>query len=1432
MKRTAFLLLFALLCVAGQADIVDAFRSAQPLDSAKKGIWPVTDRAMMRSLNGTWQLKVIKGVTKDQSVPAADASWGTIPVPGCWEPHGFCKPKYDYPDSLTGYYCTEFSVPREWKGQRIVLRFDGVLRGYDLWINDQLAGTWESAYNTCLFDITPYLNKKGPQQLAMRVYSHFKGYEFDCFDDWATMGIFRDVTLFAVPETHLSDLTVTTRMNGEVMVKTAVANATKHTTTSYEILDAQGKVVSTGGHIPNPHLWTAETPYLYTLRVYVKEKNKTLQTFTQKIGIKEWSIEGRSDSPLDSVKNVLKLNGQPIKLRGVNAHSTDPQTVKVISDDLTLKDMHMMKEASVNYMRLSHYPREPRFYELADSLGFYLVSEVPFGYGDKHLSSRKYQDILMTRANATVRRDKNHPSVLVWSVGNENPLPQTCVEVGDYVQQLDPSRPYCFPQVGSYFRRFWENQKEDDKAAGKHPFPSKAPIYAPHYPNTSQMGGFYQHLDRPVIFTEYCHTLGTSFEDHDRQWEIIERTPGIAGGSVWEWADQGMPFNVERLTLNVERQYSDSATNVQRQYSDSAANVQRSYGYEERVFTSPDGGFEMYGNKGTDGLVYADRTPLPNYYELQRNYARAFVYMEKGMAAYDRVTVYQPDDRFPVVGEPKDQVYLRITNRYDFLNLHDNVFFHWALTADRDTIARGTFTPGCEPHSSVVCGLRIPETSPQAFTIVHYDIEDKDGHTFLHQSFVLNKPEQHWTGNGDPLSLVQQGPLVRAGRKPTLAERIKQEGRLPEKYLLPVDNDQVKADIISEPLSDSGRDITFTLTPDTADVFRAELGLAWLLDPSIDRVQWIGQGPFASYPGRHQACRYGFWAKHKDDLYFEGNHSGVDAALLTDKDGNGLLITGEGLDLNFEQTDRGLVLTVNAAVSGLGPKFAKTAFNGWKPGDGLVSASFRIYRVQAGSLPRLFLPAADVPAPFHPFTTQYDTYLMRYSDIRAADHHSLRQSFLTPPDSIRVGCYYYWVNECVDPKGVVADLQWMKQNGITLAFLATDIRNRDRFDNPWEGQTFGKNKFQSRLWWKNLRTALKTAGELDIEMGLFNCPGWSQSGGPWVKPEEAMRNWTPTSIEVCKTTRGDDVVNGPCSPEAEGLEVDKLSKAHVQKHFESFIGEILRRIPPKERPTLTTVVVDSWERGKQNYTDSIYQRFRQRFGYELNYNEISDPKSQTSNHLNQLISDMVASEYMGGLTRKAHEYGLRTWCEPYAHSPFPGNGITYGSAADEVAAEFWVNDTKYRNKEVDAALGAARRSGKNRVWAESFTDGRWGKDAKDDWSFEKLKPIADRYFHAGINATILHVMISQPGDPSQPPVRPWFGTFFDRRSQHAADLKPLVQYLRRCNFMLQLGRPYNGATDQRIMDDGTIIRFTDDSQFQVTFPDGLQETWNPSPLAD
>ena len=894
--RRLLMICLCLWAMSVQAQVVDAFQ----------GILPVTDPQMKKCLNGKWNLKVVKGITDDKSVPATDDTWSAIPVTGCFEAYGFCKPTYPHADSLTGYYRTAFSIPQEWKGQRIVIRFDGVLYGYDLWINGKSVGSWRSGYNTALFDITPYINKKADrQELAMRVISQHPSSDFDYNDDWAPSGIFRDVMLMAVPDTHLKDLTIKTKNDGEVDVNVEVANADKHTSIKHEILDAQGKVVGTD-KVDSPRLWTAETPYLYTLRTTLSQKGKTLQTFEHKFGFRELTIDG----------NILKLNGQPIKLRGVTSHSTDPRTVKVIDEASILKDMKLMKEASVNYIRTSHYPREPRFYELADSLGFYIIDEVPFGYGDKHLYDSTYYEVLQQRAQATIRRDKNHPSVLIWSLGNENPLTDICIKLGDYVKrELDPSRPICYPQVGSYFRKF------------NYDFPKVADIYTPHYPTTSQVADFYQRADRPVIFTEYLHTLGISFEDHDRQWEIIERTPCIAGGSVWEWVDQGMPF---------------------------ADNGFHHYGYEEKVYTSEHGGFEMNGNQGTDGLLYADRTPLPNYYELQHNYARAFVAGIEGNV-------------------------LQIINRYDFLNLKDNITFHWSLTNNRDTVMHGSFSPDCEPHVSVPYTLELPKQ--KGLSLLQFDIEDAQGHTFLHQSFVLNKPKMDFVGDGNPMTLIQEGPMVRVGRKATMAEKLKVKDQRIEKYLQPLDNPYVKAEVqtIQE---GTATKVCYTLTPDTTSAFLSELGVAYLLDSSFDRVQWIGQGSFASYPGRHQANRYGIWAKQMDDLYFEGNRMGVDAALFSDKNGNGILVVGDSLNLNFEQTDRGIVMTVNAAVSGQGPKFARTAFPIIAKEVGKESGEFRLYRVNADSWPRLFAHPQFVPAPFHPFETQYDTYLLRYNDIK------------------------------------------------------------------------------------------------------------------------------------------------------------------------------------------------------------------------------------------------------------------------------------------------------------------------------------------------------------------------------------------------------------------------------------------------------------------
>ena len=320
--------------------LIAASMTAQTVPDAFNGILPVTDPAMQLSLNGIWDLKVVEGISDDISVPQKDASWGTIPVPGCWEIYGYWHTNYAKTQPLTGFYRTSFSLPEEWKGQRTVIRLDGVLYGYDLFVNDHYAGSWHSAYNTALFDVTPFINRSlDRQELSMRVVSRHRSVGYDINDDWSPCGIFRDVTVMAVPQIHMSDLTIHASLSGEVKVDTGISNADGRTKVLFDILDSNGNVV---GHdkVKSPRLWTAETPYLYTLRTKLMHGNKVLQVFEHKFGFRELTIEDK----------VIKLNGQPIKFRGVANHATDPCTMKVISDSLLMKDMTMMKEASRSFV--------------------------------------------------------------------------------------------------------------------------------------------------------------------------------------------------------------------------------------------------------------------------------------------------------------------------------------------------------------------------------------------------------------------------------------------------------------------------------------------------------------------------------------------------------------------------------------------------------------------------------------------------------------------------------------------------------------------------------------------------------------------------------------------------------------------------------------------------------------------------------------------------------------------------------------------------------------------------------------------------------------------------------------------------------------------------------------------------------------------------
>ncbi|HTG67162.1 MAG TPA: glycoside hydrolase family 2 TIM barrel-domain containing protein, partial [Flavobacterium sp.] len=425
------------------------------------------DSKQIKSLNGIWKFKYIPSSDLGSDVSFYNTNfdlskWANIKVPGNWELQGFAEPVYGKKlKNGTGLYSTNFTVPADWEKNPVYIAFDGVQSGYSLWVNGNFAGEFASAFNRQTFDISKFVNPGKTNTLAVKVITQPKGWEFDTNDDWSLAGIFRDVTLFSLPQVHLNDVTIKTfvnKSNASISVEAVVEKTAKKFSKNLklfgELIDAKGKLVKTVTIVADskqpqtdflnftekitvekPQLWSAENPYLYTLRLSLKDNDTEIQRRTENVGIREISW----------ADGILKLNGAPIKLKGVNHHDLSPVNGRAITDAELKEDLALMRKANVNFIRLCHYPPQPRLLQLCDSLGFYLMDEVPYGYGDELLNDVSYLPILKQRAKSTIWRDKNHPSVIIWSVGNENPVTEIGLETGRYVKTLDRTRPYCFP---------------------------------------------------------------------------------------------------------------------------------------------------------------------------------------------------------------------------------------------------------------------------------------------------------------------------------------------------------------------------------------------------------------------------------------------------------------------------------------------------------------------------------------------------------------------------------------------------------------------------------------------------------------------------------------------------------------------------------------------------------------------------------------------------------------------------------------------------------------------------------------------------------------------------------------------------------------------------------------------------------------------------
>ena len=532
------------------------------------------------------------------------SSWGKIKVPGNWQTQGYGTPIYtniDYPfkrnrPSVTsepprdwtayenrnpvGQYVTTFDVTKEMLSKNLILHFGGVHSAMYLWVNGQKVGYSQNSMSPAEFDVTSYL-REGKNKLAVEVYRWCDGSYLEDQDMWRLSGIFREVQLWVRPLVHIADYHVTAMPNAdysqaEVKTIVSICNTSKKMAKIRPVMiideitaDMAEVQVNAGDTISrifcytlkNPRLWSAEKPNLYPFSVELEDENgNTIEHFDYHFGVKKVEVIGE----------VFKINGKNVKLRGVNRHDHHPTTGRWVDDATYELDIRLMKQANINFLRTSHYPDREYLYELCDRWGIYVMDEANqeshgYGYANEEMGhDLAWKQAHVDRAESLVKRDFNHPCVILWSLGNEGGVGPNIQAMYDKVCELDTTRPPfydCHPRYSAL-----------------HDFGYPAP--------DELRSEAIKETEKPMIAREYAHAMGNSMGNLQEYWDVIYADSSIVGAAIWDWVDQGLKASLGETFL---------------------------YG----------GDFGDKPNLGAfciNGLLAPDRTPHPHYYEVQYVY--------------------------------------------------------------------------------------------------------------------------------------------------------------------------------------------------------------------------------------------------------------------------------------------------------------------------------------------------------------------------------------------------------------------------------------------------------------------------------------------------------------------------------------------------------------------------------------------------------------------------------------------------------------------------------------------------------------------------------------------------------------------------------------------------------------------------------------------
>ena len=605
------------------------------------------DGTLRLSLNGKWKFNYVDSFSTrptDFMLPEKDVSdWADIEVPGNWERQGFgipiyvntsyefCSPGYapywDKPNppyvpeewNPTGTYRRDFNLPANWDGKEIFLSADGTKGAAFYYLNGTFIGMNKDAKTPARFNITKQV-KPGKNVLAVQIHRFSDANYLECQDFWRLSGFERDVYLYAQPQLRIVDFKVESPLdadynNGILKFKIKIANSSKPIypsyVISYKLLDKDGQQVATSDYavkampapgisqsltefvfddniIKSPKQWTAETPYLYTLVISLKkpESGEVMEATSVKVGFR--TVEMKN--------NQLCVNGKPILVKGVNVHEHNEHTGHYVTEELMLKDFELWKKYNVNTVRTCHYPQQERFYELCDEYGIYVIDEANIeshgmGYnrevGGTLANNRLFMDAHLYRTINMYERDKNHPSVIVWSLGNEAGNGINFYKTYSALKELD-SRPVQYEQA----HLEWNSD-----------------IYCPMYTRPADIEKYAKDPKhtRPLILCEYAHAMGNSLGNFQEYWDVIEKYPLLQGGCIWDWVDQG---------------FAEKTTDGRKYWT---------YGGDYGAFGTPsDGDFCI------NGVVYPDRTVKPHTTEMGKVYQNIkFINFKKDKGTID-----------------------------------------------------------------------------------------------------------------------------------------------------------------------------------------------------------------------------------------------------------------------------------------------------------------------------------------------------------------------------------------------------------------------------------------------------------------------------------------------------------------------------------------------------------------------------------------------------------------------------------------------------------------------------------------------------------------------------------------------------------------------------------------------------------------------------